>query len=225
MDVKRLVREFTVNSKGDLNDYIAEHPEYAVRYMDVGLRYLPPATAFALRDVMAVLAPANRRVSVTPVSELQPASLKSADIVYIGYLSGLGMLQDLFFTGSRFALGESDDEVIDRNTKHSYVSETFDQIMGPPQPTGTQTSYHDYGVVAKFRGPGGNTIVVISGTRDAGVRQSAEAFTTSEKLEELGRQVDTTQPIEALLEVRAFDGVNLAGKLLLESKRDATSAK
>ena len=33
------------------------------------------------------------------------------------------------------------------------------------------------GLFSKFRGPGGNSIVVISGTRDEGVQQTAEAFT------------------------------------------------
>jgi len=61
--------------------------------------------------------------------------------------------------------------------------------------------------------------VVISGTRDEGVRQTAEAFTNLEKLRETGRQVDAASPFEALIEVSALDGVNLSGKILLESKR------
>jgi hypothetical protein len=38
---------------------------------------------------------------------------------------------------------------------------------------GKEKTYCDYGVFEKIRGPGGNTIVVISGTRDAGVTQTA----------------------------------------------------
>src|ERR1700744_303793 len=110
MEIKRLVREYSVNSKSDLDNYIAEHPEAADRYMDVGIRYLPISAAAALRDVMVILAPENRRITVRKASDLDPASLKSADIVYIGYLSGMGMFQDLTFAGSRFAVGESYDE-------------------------------------------------------------------------------------------------------------------
>jgi hypothetical protein len=225
MEVKRLVREYSVNSKSDLNDYVAQHPELADRYMDVGLRYLPIAAAFALRDVMAVLAPVNRRITVSKMSDLEPGSLKSADIVYIGYLSGLGLMQDLVFTGSRFAVGASYDEVVDKQTRHSYFSQTWTQTMGPPALSGKETPYHDYGVFAKFRGPGGNPIIVISGTRDEGVRQTAEAFTSPEKLAEFDRQTDPAPPFEALLEVSAFDGVNLSGKVLLQSRRDAVNPK
>jgi hypothetical protein len=220
MNVNRLVREYSVNSKSDLERYIVEHPSMAARYMDVGIRYLPISAAFALRDVMAVLAPQNKRISIAKMSDVEPSSLKSADIVYIGYLSGMGMLQDLVFTGSRFTIGESYDEIIDTKTRHTYISQVGSQIMDPPQPTGREQSYHDYGLFEKLRGPSGNTILVIAGTRDEGVSQTAEAFTGEQKLNELGRRADLTLPLEALLEVGAFSGTNLTGKLLLQSNRD-----
>ena len=220
MGVNRLIREYTVNSKNDLDHYVQEHPELADRYMDVGLRYLPISTAFALRDVMVVLAPENRRITVSKMSDIEPSSLKSADIVYIGYLSGMGMLQDLIFAGSRFSVGDSYDEVFDKRTRVAYVSEIGSDIMDPPQPTGKEKTYHDYGVFEKVRGPGGNTIVVISGTRDAGVTQTAEVFTSAAKLKDLEQKSDVRLPIEALLEVSAVDGVNLNGKLLAQSNRD-----
>jgi hypothetical protein len=220
MGVNRLIREYSVNSKNDLDHYVQEHPELADRYMDVGLRYLPISTAFALRDIMVVLAPENRRITVSKMSDIEPSSLKSADIVYIGYLSGMGMLQDLIFAGSRFSVGDSYDEVFDKRTRVSYVSEIGSDIMDPPQPTGKEKTYHDYGVFEKIRGPGGNTIVVISGTRDAGVTQTAEAFTSAQRLKDLEQKNDVRLPIEALLEVSAVNGVNLNGKLLAQSNRD-----
>lgn len=146
--------------------------------------------------------------------------MKSADIVYIGYLSGMGMFQDLAFTGSRFAVGESYDEVVDKRTHHTYVSEVGRQIMEPPRPTGKEQTYRDYGIFEKLQGPGGNTILVIAGTRDEGVSQTAEAFTNAQKLNELAQQADFTQPLEALLEVSAFNGTNLNGKVLLHSPRE-----
>jgi hypothetical protein len=219
MEVKRLIREYSVNSKNDLDNYVRQHPEVADRYMDVGLRYLPTSTAFALRNVMPVLGAGRRHVSLSVMSDVTPAALKSADIVYIGYLSGLGILERLVFSGSRFTIGGSYDELVDNKTKHLYISQTASQNIGLPQSTGKEPAYRDYGFFSSFRGPGGNLIVVISGTRDEGVRQTAETFTNPEKLAELGAQTDTALPFEALIEVSALDGVNLSGKVLLESKR------
>lgn len=64
---------------------------------------------------------------------------------------------------------------------------------------------------------------MISGTRDEGVRQTAEAFTSAEKLTEFSRPPNATLPVEALLEVRAFDGVNLSGKIVVQSNRGAAA--
>jgi hypothetical protein len=219
MEVKRLIREYSVNSKSDLDNYVQQHPEVADRYMDVGLRYLPTSTAFALRNVMPVLGTGRRHVSLSVMSDVTPAALKSVDIVYIGYLSGLGILERLVFSGSRFAIGGSYDELVDNKTKHLYISQTASQNLGAPQSTGKESAYRDYGFFTSFRGPGGNLVVVISGTRDEGVRQTAETFTNPEKLAELGAQADAALPFEALLEVSALDGVNLSGKVLLETKR------
>jgi hypothetical protein len=222
MEVKRLVREYSVNSKSDLDRFVAEHPEFAPRYMDVGLRYFPISTALALRNVMMVLAPQNRRITISKMSDLEPGSLKAADIVYIGYLSGMGMFQDVVFTGSRFAVGDSYDEVIDKKTHHTYVSEVGSQIMEPSPPTGKEQTYHDYGIFEKLQGPGGNLILVIAGTRDEGVSQTAEAFTNPQKLDELALKADAPS-LEALLEVRALNGTNLTGTVLLQSSRDGTA--
>jgi hypothetical protein len=167
----------------------------------------------------------TRRIVVSKMSDIEASSLKSADIVYIGYISGMGMMQNPVFTGSRFTVGESYDEVVDKQTQRSYISQTEGQTTGPLPASGRETSYHDYGMFADFRGPGGNSTVVISGTRDEGVQQTAEAFTSPDKLQEFARQIDVARPFEALLEVSAFDGVNLSGKLLLDSKRDWTAPK
>lgn len=219
LEIRRLVREYSVNSKSDLDSYIAEHPEAADRYMDVGIRYLPISAAAALRDVMVILAPENRRITVRKMSDLDAESLKSADIVYIGYLSGMGMFQDLTFAGSRFAVGESYDEIIDKSTKHSYVSDVGSEITDPPKRSGKEQRYHDYGMFTKFCGPGGNPVIVISGTRDEGVSQTADAFTSAQKLDEISHQVDAALPIEVLLDVSAFDGVSLTGKPLVAANR------
>ncbi len=219
MEVKRLIREYSVNSKGDLDFYLKLHPEAAERYVDVGLRYLPTSAAFALGDIMPVLANGKRRVSVRMVSDLNADALKTADIIYIGYLSGLGVLQPVVFSGSRFAIGESYDELRDTKTQHTYISQTASQALGAAQSAGGGPAYRDYGWLANIRGPGGNAIVIIAGTRDEGVRQTADAVTNPDKLAEIGSLGNPAMPFEALIEVSALDGVNLSGKVLLDARR------
>jgi hypothetical protein len=45
IDVRRLIREFSINSKTDLETYLQTNPTSASQYMDVGLRYLPTSLA------------------------------------------------------------------------------------------------------------------------------------------------------------------------------------
>ncbi len=219
MEVTRLIREFDVNSKADLDRYVDQHPEYSDRYMDVKERYLPISTAFALRSILPVLAQEHRSIQISPMSNLLPITIKSADIVYVGLISGLGPLQKLVFEGSRVAVGDSFDVLVDKSNGRSYYSQTATQALVASSNFGGTTSYRDYGYFAEFRGPDGNLIIVISGTRDEGVRQAAESFSDIQRIDELKIRPRGGAPYEALLEVSALDGLNLSGKVVLESNR------
>ena len=217
MEVKRLVREFDINSPQDLENHTKLNPELADRYMDMELAYLPTASAFALRDVMPVLAPANKRVRIVTMSQLNPAVIKSSDIVYVGYLSGLGMLADYVFAASRLSVGDSFDELVDRSTKQRYISQQQGaSIRG-------ERKFHDYGYFATFAGPSGNRIVVIAGTRDVAAMHMAETLTTPHALQTLTAQAGKMPGFEALYEVYGMDKLNLDGKLLLTSPLDSNT--
>ncbi len=215
MEVRRLLREFAINSREDLEQYLQLHPEQADRYLDLELAYLPTSAAYALRDVMPVLSVANRRVRIVTMSQLNPAVLKSADIIYVGYLSGLGRLRDLLFRASRLHFGESYDEIVDRKTGTRYVSQAGAPYHG-------ETRIHDYGYFATFAGPNGNRIVVIAGTRDVAATHMAETVTSPRKLAALFGQAQGASGFEALYEVYGMDRLNLDGKLLLTSPLDST---
>ncbi|MEJ1964840.1 MAG: hypothetical protein WDO56_26240 [Gammaproteobacteria bacterium] len=217
MEVKRLVREFDINSPQDLENHMKMNPDLMDRYMDMELAYLPTASAFALRDVMPVLAPANKRVRIVTMSQLNPAAIKSADVVYVGYLSGLGMLADLVFAGSRLSVGDSFDEIVDRTTKQRYISQAQGATIRG------ERKFHDYGYFATFAGPNGNRIIVIAGTRDVAAMHMAETLTSPKALAALTAQAGKGSGFEALYEVYGMDKLNLDGKLLLTSPLDSTS--
>ncbi|HVY80593.1 MAG TPA: hypothetical protein VG994_06390 [Steroidobacteraceae bacterium] len=214
MEVRRLVREFEINSPEDLENYLKVHPEQAERYLDLELAYLPTAAAYALRDLMPVLTSANRRVRVLTMSQLNPAVLKTADVIYVGYLSGLGRLQDLVFRASRLRFGESYDEIVDRKTNKRYVSQAGAPYRG-------EARIRDYGYFASFAGPEGNHFVVIAGTRDVAAMHMAETVTSPRTLATLLASAAATPEFEALYEVYGMDRLNLDGKLLLTAPLDS----
>lgn len=210
-EVLRLVREFDINSQQDLERYLQLNPDLADRYLDVEMTYLPTASAFALSGIAPVLAPAGRRLRVAMMSEVNPAILKSSNVIYLGYLSGLGRLQNLIFSGSRFTIGETYDELVDRQTQRRYVSQVGSRVR--------DMRYNDYGYFSTFEGPSGNRIMVIAGTRDVALMQTAEAVTNAARLEQLVAQRSTSS-FEALYEVYGMDRLNLNGRLLLTAELD-----
>jgi len=210
MKVQRLIREFSINSPADLDQYLMLHPDLANRYLDLQLNYLPTATGYALRDVMPLLARAHDRVRIALASQLSPAVLTSANVVYIGYLSGMGMLHDLVFAGSRFSQGTSYDELVDHVTGRHYESQAA-------VPRGEE-KYHDYGYFATFTGPSGNRIIIISGMRDVAVMHTAEAVTQLPSVKRLVASAHGASSYEALYDVYGMDRMNLGGKLVLASK-------
>jgi hypothetical protein len=207
MNVTRMIREFSINSHRELEEYTQDHPEVADRYMDLGLSYLPTSVAPALRELMPVLAPAGKRLRVVLASEMTPDLLTRADIVYVGYLSALGMLRHVVFSGSQFAIGDTYDELIDRKSGHHYVSQSSSLWRGDP-------SYRDYGYFSTFAGANGNHIVVVAGTRDVALTNTAETATHPQSLQALTTAANGRRDFEALYEVYGMEGTNVASKLL-----------
>jgi len=214
--VRRLVREFNINSRNDLEHLLKERPDLADRYMDLALRYLPVSSAHALNDVAPLLqssAGGSRQVQILLASDLTPGIIRSSHIVYIGLLSGMGILRDIVFAGSQFKIGDTYDELIDQKHDKIYVSQSSIAVHD-------NTRYRDYGYFSTFAGPDGKRIVVLSGTRDVALMHTAEAVSRPESLRQLTERAGAANNFEALYAVDAIDHMNLDGQLLLANKLD-----
>jgi len=199
-DVKRLVREFNINSEAEFIDYLELHPSSAQQYRNLRLTYLPTGTAVALADVSALLA-GRKQVRIKLMSELDGETLRTSHVVYIGYLSGLGMLGDFVFGASRLRLQGTYDQLVDSTTERSYTAR---------MPQTPERSFVDYGYFATMQGPAGNRIIVVAGTRDNGVMQSAAAATDPKSLAAWVAESGHSQGFESLTEVQGVDRTNLS---------------
>ena len=165
----RMIRAFDINSPADLDSFLMAQPQLQGRYVDLDTYYTPVGATMALRQVMPLarrLAGDDARLRLITSSQLTPEMLKDSDIIYVGYLSGLRLLQAPVFERSRFEIGETYDELVDRRSGQIFVSTAGPAQAGRPN--------QDYGYLAAFRGPTGNRFVVIAGARDIGLMQTAE---------------------------------------------------
>jgi hypothetical protein len=149
-------------------------------------------------------------------SDLTADMLKRNNIVYLGYLSGLGLLRAPVFAASRFSVGETYDQMIDGVTRKLYAS----QEGGP---TAGDSSRRDYGYVAAFSGPTGNRILVVAGARDSGLQQAAEALASPGGLEALAGVARSATGFEALYEAQSIGRSTLGGRLVTASPRTAVN--
>ena len=216
-DIKRLIRDFAVNSSKDLDELLMYHPDMLGRYTDLDLTYLPRGSATGMLDVLRVLYTSSKPVRVVSMSELSIADLKSNHVVYIGYLSALDKLEDFVFASSSLTIGPTYDELRNIDTGETYTSEA-----GVPE---GHRSYRDYGFISTFPGPNGNQFVIIAGTRDPGMVEAAHVLSDPTFI----RNVENARPdkkgaqppaFEMLYEVAGSARTNLDAMLVHSAKLD-----
>jgi hypothetical protein len=209
----RLIRDFRVNSPMDLAGLQEAEPGRYGKAEDVGLTYLPFATAYGLREIMPILARNGRQVTVVAASELHPDAIREANIVYIGLIGALGTLEDTAFSGSGFEVGESYDELIDTASRRIYTSDEARRLAAP-------VFYRDYGYVTRFRAPGGSLVAVVAGARETALRGLGPIIagaTLPDRIESLAE--DDGAGMEALFQVTGQQGADLSDRLLVARRR------
>jgi len=199
-NIGRMVRDFSINSREDLeqrhfNDWDTTH-----NYQDLNLSYMPEGSAFALTRIIPILSASGKRINVTMMSDVTTAELRDNHVVYVGYISALDKLSDLVFRASRLQVGRSYDELIDSQTGRYYTSDA-----GLPE-EGQQ--FHDYGFFKTFPAGSDNQIVVIAGMRDAGLMFTAQALSDPTRLKELEQQLDGVSEVVSLQALYQVYGVN-----------------
>jgi hypothetical protein len=204
-EVVRMVRDFAINSKVDLERAQATDPAKYGDSEDMALSYLPVSSAYALGALLPVLTQHGKHVTVMPASQIDSDVFRTSDVIYVGLISGMGMMQDVAFTDSNYAVGESYDELIDMESGRRFAS---GEAFARP----TSNYYQDYGYVARFRQPGGALIGIVAGERDTGLRGIAPVA-TGRLPQEMGVRANNGS-FEALYQITGQQGSNLGEKLI-----------
>jgi hypothetical protein len=204
--VRRLVRDFDLNSAMELSNHLQLYPNQAERKFDVGLSYLPTSTAPALSALSPILTSGKKQPKVMLASELTPEIIRNDHIVYIGHLSGMGVLSDAVFDASRFHIGSGFDELIDNTSRQVYASNS-----GIPHSVNGNSRHLAY--LASLVGPSGNRIIVTAGFRDAGLKELANVVSSPAELAALEAQ-NTGASFEAIYQIASVGNVTAPAKIL-----------
>ncbi len=216
---RRLIRDFRINGREDLETGYRDPAVPERRFADIRLHYLPLGIAPALAEILEVIHAAGKSPVVIPESQLDIQTLRSSDILYLGYVSGLGVLSEFVFASSNLAPGSTYDELIDKRNGEIYVSEAG-FLDGPA------TDYVDFGLLSTFAGPTGNQLLVLAGMRDEGLMQMASILSSEDAIRELmadtpGIRDADPLSMEALYRVRGMHRLNIASNLVFAAPLEA----
>jgi hypothetical protein len=206
-EATRLIRDFDINSAEDLLLAQQADPKRYANTEDEGLNYLPFSSAYGLRALMPVLARGGKTVKVIPASQLTGDVFHQYNVVYVGLISGMGMLEDVNFMNSNFAVGETYDELIDMASDKTFTSDEARNLATP-------LYYKDYGYLSEFREPGGALVAVVASERETGLRGIAPIVAGAKLPARLAKLAGDGKPFEALFEVTGQQGAELGEKLV-----------
>lgn len=209
-NVKRMIRDFEINSTQDLDNLFAAEPELGWQYYDLNLSYLPEGSAAALNELIPVLHSAGKPVGVKMMSELNTRDLQSNHVVYVGYVSALDRISQMLFAVSDLRIGENYDQLINKHSGQVYTSTAGLPSFDEP--------FIDYGWFATFPITQDTQLMVVAGMRDAGLIQTARALTADKSLQAIEKQLNASEEpasmgFEAVYQVRGLDRMSFDSRL------------
>ncbi|GAA0268929.1 hypothetical protein GCM10009127_05990 [Alteraurantiacibacter aestuarii] len=208
----RLIRDFRVNSAEDLLRMQEAEPDRFGFAEDVGLNYLPFQTGYALQALAPLLASADKPLDVIAASQLTSDMLNTNDVVYIGLLSGMGLLEEITFAQSSLRVGDSYDEIIDRETGQRWMSDEARRLASP-------AFYRDFAYITRYRAPGGALVTVIASERVTGLRGIGAIVASGDLPDELS-DAAAHDGFEALFQITGQQGADLSDRLILARERE-----
>ncbi|MEZ5491604.1 MAG: hypothetical protein R3F50_14980 [Gammaproteobacteria bacterium] len=214
-NIGRMVRDFTINSRNDLEERHFSDWETTHNYQDLDLSYMPEGSAYALSRIIPILSASGKHFQVVMMSDLTTIELRENHIIYVGYLSALDKLSDMVFAASNLQIGRSYDELLNTQTGRYYTSDA-----GLPE-EGQQ--FRDYGFFSTFPASSENQILIVGGMRDAGLMYTAQALSDQSTLTELDSLlINPASSLEALYEVYGVDRMHFDGRLIYSDNPDPT---
>jgi hypothetical protein len=203
------VRDTAINSSEDLRSFLASNPALAA---DRGLRYatmVQKSAALGMADILPLVAQPGRRIDVRIRDELMAEDLQTHDIIYVGPIARLGPLASHYHVHSRYRFDAGNSAITDVETGKVF------------KPEGELGAHHmDYALAARFPGPAGNSITLLtSGGRNAGLLQVIRTLTSPGGLRDFDRKLEAaagpaTQSFEALLSVTGFKQTDLGAEVV-----------
>lgn len=203
------VRDTQINSSEELRAFLASNPAFAAERGQRYVSMVQKSAAVGMASILQIVDRPGRHIEVTVRDELQAEQILNNDIIYVGPLTGLGPLLGYYQSRSRYRYNPADSTLTNIESHKAF------------SPEGTLSAERvDYALAAKFAGPNGNHLIVLtSGVRNAGLLQVVRMMTSPAGLDRLerrlrGRPGALPDSFEALLTVAGFRQTDLSADIV-----------
>jgi hypothetical protein len=203
------VRDSQINSSEELRAFLASNPAFAAERGQRYVSMVQKTAAIGMAAILQIVDRPGRHIDVTVRDDLQTEQILNNDIIYVGPLTGLGPLFGYYQSRSRYRYHAADSTLMDIDAHKAF------------SPQGVLSAERvDYALAAKFLGPNGNHIMVLTaGVRNAGVLEVVRTVTSSEGLSRLETRLRATpgalpDSFEALLSVAGFRQTDLSAEVI-----------
>ncbi|MDR6707610.1 MULTISPECIES: hypothetical protein [unclassified Novosphingobium] len=193
-----IVHDLNINSTDQFYKYTSSSPHLSENLRDQSL-YTVSAQILGSVGIIASYLHIST-IQPTTSFRLDPTMMQASNIVYVGTLDEMSnLLRTPLMEASGFSCGSHCFDLIDKASSRRFASDS------PYVLTDGTVPRRDYGYLASFPGPSGHSVVIVSGTGDAAVRQMAEIVTDVTMIERLRHQLGgNLSAFEALYQVRTM---------------------
>jgi hypothetical protein len=213
------VRDSAVNSSEELRAFLANNPSFATERGQRYVTMVQKTVAVGMASVMRIIDRPGRRIEVVAQDDVSADAIRNNDVIYLGPLVRLGALGSHYALQSRYRFNSEAQMITDLATGKSFM------------PEGSLSDQHvDYALAARFLGPTGNHIVILTaGARNAGVLQIVRMVTSAEGVAKIDERLradhhENAASFEALLTVTGFKQTDLMADLVNVTPMPARAA-
>ena len=211
-EITRYIRDFRINSRNDLEQFLSENKEYQEEIITTEHTFLGKLAPWCLFDLATIFTPFDKDIELKLSSQLQWDDIDKYNILFVGTFKTLGILSE-FLKESHIEYQIQPNQLIyhpeDADTSFSYHATS--SFPGRPYET-------DYALIAKIPGPKNNVITFFASTRDIGCLAIVNFFSNPQFLDpfidEHIKKAKRTKYFEAIFEVHGFER-NVINTMLL----------
>jgi len=207
--IQRMVQKPEIQTRDQFGEFLKENPETFYQFYDFNLRFSSITTletAWAIQTrLTSPLGKKPAEAALVPVSTVEPEVLRMHDVIYIGRLSQLGMLEPIVFARSKLKLAAY-DRLEDTETGDAYTAQVYTER---PSSRG-----QDYGYVSVRESPNGRRLILLAGLGDRGTAAMAGLLDNPQEIALLKSKLSGARNFEALFEVQSLTGQSLQRRLV-----------